>query len=151
VAENNEPQLKGFVQTCRQWLDDHGWQSGRATQIAIALEEAATNALFHGSLELDSETREEDRKKYRSLVTARLQQRPYCNRRITWKVAICNSQAQFVICDEGPGFDPTSLADPTAPENIEQPSGRGLLLMHTFFTRVQFNQEGNEVTLTAHN
>jgi anti-sigma regulatory factor (Ser/Thr protein kinase) len=55
---------------------------------------------------------------------------------------------EFVIRDEGPGFDPASLPDPTDPENIEKACGRGLLLMRTFMDKVDYNRTGNQVTLT---
>jgi anti-sigma regulatory factor (Ser/Thr protein kinase) len=53
----------------------------------------------------------------------------------------------ITICDEGPGFDPSSLPDPTDPENIGKISGRGLLLIRTFMDDVKFNDSGNEITL----
>jgi serine/threonine-protein kinase RsbW len=49
--------------------------------------------------------------------------------------------------DEGPGFDPNGVADPTLLENRERPGGRGLLLMRHFMTWVQFSRRGNRVTL----
>jgi len=62
-------------------------------------------------------------------------------------VEITPQMGRFVIRDQGPGFDPTSLPDPTAPENLEKVSGRGLLLMRTFMDEVHFNEVGNEVVL----
>ena len=46
-----------------------------------------------------------------------------------------------------PGFDPNSQPDPREPENIERPSGRGMLLMRSFMDRVEYNATGNMVTL----
>ena len=68
-------------------------------------------------------------------------------RRIHVLVTLSPSEARFVIRDEGPGFDPESVPDPTDPANLERESGRGLLLMRTFMDEVRFNQAGNEVTL----
>ena len=53
----------------------------------------------------------------------------------------------YTVRDEGPGFDPASLPDPTDPANLDRPCGRGLLLMRTFMDNVIFNDKGNEVTL----
>ena len=53
----------------------------------------------------------------------------------------------FVIRDEGPGFDVTTLPDPTDPENLLKPSGRGLLLIRTFMDEATHNATGNEITL----
>jgi serine/threonine-protein kinase RsbW len=55
-----------------------------------------------------------------------------------------------VLCeveDEGPGFDPERVPDPTLPENLHKPSGRGLLLMRHFTTWVCYHGRGNRVTL----
>jgi serine/threonine-protein kinase RsbW len=49
--------------------------------------------------------------------------------------------------DEGAGFDPRKVPDPCAPENLERPGGRGLLLMRSYMTWVRFNPCGNCVTL----
>ena len=52
-----------------------------------------------------------------------------------------------MIRDEGPGFDTTTLPDPTDPANLEKRSGRGLLLIKAFMSEVRHNARGNEVTL----
>jgi serine/threonine-protein kinase RsbW len=52
--------------------------------------------------------------------------------------------------DEGPGFDPGQVPDPTAPENWDKPSGRGLLLMRHFTTWMRYHGRGNRVTLCKH-
>ena len=51
------------------------------------------------------------------------------------------------VQDEGAGFDPAAVPDPTAPENRERPGGRGLLLMRAYATAVRYNDAGNCVTL----
>ena len=54
---------------------------------------------------------------------------------------------RFIIEDEGPGFDYENLPDPTAPENIELPHGRGVFLMQRLADRCTFNNGGTEVVL----
>ena len=59
-------------------------------------------------------------------------------------------QAEWVLVevrDQGAGFDPAAVPDPTAPENWERPSGRGLLLMRTYTSWLRFNRRGNCVRL----
>ncbi|MBC8354651.1 MAG: ATP-binding protein [Planctomycetes bacterium] len=113
----------------------------------VALEEALNNALYHGNLELDSQLREGDRAAYRSLVEERRHAEPYKSRKIHVAVRVEPDHGAFIISDEGPGFDPRELPDPTDPTNLEKPSGRGLLLMRTFMDEVAYNEEGNQVTL----
>jgi serine/threonine-protein kinase RsbW len=52
------------------------------------------------------------------------------------------------IEDDGPGFDLSAVPDPTAPENLERESGRGLLLMRAYMDKVEFQGRGNRVILT---
>jgi serine/threonine-protein kinase RsbW len=49
--------------------------------------------------------------------------------------------------DQGAGFDPRRVPDPLEPENLDKPSGRGLLLMQSYATWLRFNERGNRVTL----
>jgi len=51
------------------------------------------------------------------------------------------------VTDEGEGFDPSRVPDPTTPECITRPCGRGLFLMRTLLDEVHFNERGNSVTL----
>ena len=55
---------------------------------------------------------------------------------------------EFEITDEGEGFEEKEVNDPTEPENLLKPSGRGLLLMRAFMDMVRFNSKGNSVTLS---
>lgn len=51
------------------------------------------------------------------------------------------------VRDQGAGFDPTTIPDPTLPENLTRPCGRGLFLMRELLDEVWYNERGNEVTL----
>ena len=51
------------------------------------------------------------------------------------------------ITDEGSGFDPVDVPDPTAPENLERPCGRGLLLIRYYMTDVAFADRGSTITM----
>ena len=120
--------------------------SAESVRVCVALEEALNNALFHGNLELESALREHHTK-YRELVERRCAINPYQGRQIHVNVTMTRVMSKFVIRDEGRGFNPEDLPDPTAPENLEKGHGRGLLLMRTFMDEVNFNSAGNEVTL----
>jgi len=116
-------------------------------RVSVALEEALNNAIYHGNLELSSALRELDAAEYREIVRQRREQAPYCERKVHVRAEISRDEARFRIRDEGPGFDPQSLPDPTDPSNLDQPSGRGVMLMRTFMDEVVFEPCGNEVTL----
>ena len=54
----------------------------------------------------------------------------------------------FMVNDEGPGFDFEHLPDPTDPQNIEKPHGRGVFLMRALSDKVEFSENGAAVSLT---
>ena len=57
-------------------------------------------------------------------------------------------QLQFEVEDEGAGFDYDNLLDPTAPENLENPGGRGIFLIRHLADEVEFSNGGRNVLLT---
>ncbi len=115
-------------------------------QISTALGEAITNAIDHGNLELDSVLRDGS-SRYRDLGKQRSTEEPYCNRRVRVTSRLTPEQATYIIEDEGPGFDPTILPDPTHSANLLKSNGRGIMLIRTFMHEVRFNQRGNQLTM----
>lgn len=90
--------------------------------ILISLTEAVNNAMVHGN-KLDSQKK--------VLVTVKTD----------------DTSIHFTISDEGPGFDYDNLPDPTAPENIEKPNGRGVFLMKNLADGCNFEENGRVVEL----
>ncbi len=90
--------------------------------IRLALDEALTNAVRHGNASDPTKN-----------VTVEFTPEPH--------------QLVITIEDEGPGFAPEDVPDPTAEENLGRPHGRGVMLMRAYMTDVQFNDRGNRVTL----
>jgi DNA-binding NarL/FixJ family response regulator/anti-sigma regulatory factor (Ser/Thr protein kinase) len=139
------PQLVGYLQEHILRMGICG--EGEITRVGIALDEALVNALFHGNLELESELREQDNDSYHRMALQRLKESPYRNRRLFVRVSMNQERAEIIVRDEGRGFDPSTLPDPTDPANLEKVSGRGVLLMRTFMDDVTFNESGNCVTM----
>jgi len=90
--------------------------------VKLALEEALTNAIKHGN-------GSDPRRKFH--IDCRIDEQ----------------SAEIVVADEGDGFDPSSVPDPTAEENLERPSGRGIMLMRAYMDLVEYNDKGNSVRL----
>ncbi len=134
--------LQGTIRSRIERFDDT-----ELMQIGIALHEALINAMHHGNLEVNSELRDAGGEVYRELIEQRLKDAGYRDRRVFLTVNLSASELVCVIRDEGPGFDPKSVADPTAPQNLEKVSGRGLYLIWTFMDRVAHNETGNQITL----
>jgi len=59
-----------------------------------------------------------------------------------------NDEIRISVTDEGEGFDPAVIPDPTMPENIEELSGRGVFLMTKLSDSIKFNEKGNCVTMS---
>jgi serine/threonine-protein kinase RsbW len=106
--------------------EKHRFSPDNLFAIRLALEEAIVNAVKHGN-KLD----------------------PAKHVRIQYHIT--DQRAAITIEDQGTGFNPTELADPTADENLSRCCGRGILLMRNFMTSVIFNPAGNKVTLIKDN
>ena len=119
-----------------------------ALRVAMALEEALQNAFIHGNLEVSSKLREEaDMSAFQSLVRQRRQESPFKDRLTHVRICVTTDSAEFTIRDEGPGFDPKAIPNPTDPVYLDRPCGRGLWLIHAFFDEVRHNTQGNEITM----
>jgi CheY-like chemotaxis protein/anti-sigma regulatory factor (Ser/Thr protein kinase) len=116
-------------------------------RVTVALGEALTNAMVHGNLEIPSGLREGDGTSYRQMLEERGRQRPYRDRKVRVHAREEFGEARYMISDEGHGFDPSGLPDPTDPANLEKASGRGLFLIRTFMDEVYHNETGNEITM----
>ncbi len=113
--------------TAEEFAERAGFDEDTVQNIAMAVREAAVNAVLHGNAY--------DPTKH---ITA---------------VFEANSDALIVrIADKGPGLDPTAVPDPLAPENILRGSGRGIFLIKAFMDEVHFRQlhPGTELTLIKH-
>ena len=69
------------------------------------------------------------------------------SQRVMVEVTMAEGRLEATIRDQGSGFDPASIPDPTRPENVTRSCGRGLFLMRELLDEVSFNDRGNEVTL----
>jgi len=69
------------------------------------------------------------------------------DKKVTVEYFITDEAFEITITDEGGGFVPSELLDPTAEENLERPCGRGVMLMKAYMSQVAFNERGNRVTM----
>jgi serine/threonine-protein kinase RsbW len=99
-----------------------GWSPESAFGLRLALEEAIVNAHRHGNCCDPGKT-------------------------ITVSYDITPQRAVIRVRDEGPGFDPHCVPDPTNPDRISLPNGRGIMLMRAYLDDLAFNEQGNEVQL----
>ena len=69
------------------------------------------------------------------------------SKNVVVEIVMGEGRLQATVRDQGSGFDPTAVPDPTLPENLSRPCGRGLFLMRELLDEVWYNDRGNEVTL----
>jgi serine/threonine-protein kinase RsbW len=103
-------------------LEAEHWVQHDIFGVHLAMEEALVNAIQHGN---------------------RLDARK--NVHVSCRMA--PDRVQIEIADEGPGFNPNVLPDPTCSDRIHKPGGRGVMLMRAFMNRVEFNDKGNCVVM----
>ncbi|MFM7244304.1 MAG: ATP-binding protein [Planctomycetaceae bacterium] len=103
-------------------LDAHGWPEADVFAVHLAVEEAIVNAIVHGN-KLDPA------------------------KKVHVVCEVSSDRVLVSIADEGPGFDPTGIPDCTADDRLEAPGGRGVMLMRSFMTRIEYNPAGNAVVL----
>ncbi len=146
VLENEMSFIGPTIEHLQQNLPK--WSDRDRLQIGMALDEAITNAMQHGNLEVDSclrESEEEDR--YYQLIAERKSSSPYCHRRVRIEAEFSEQHLCVQISDDGQGFDPSTVIDPTDDENLHRVSGRGLFLINSFMDAVSHNGRGNQITM----
>lgn len=113
--------------------------------IELALDEALTNAMFHGNLDIPSQLKEQDFSAFYELAVRRLIEEPYASRRVEVIFSFDEKLAVFSIVDQGRGFDWRGYMN-MEPDS-EAAYGRGLLIIRTLANAVSYNEKGNRVTL----
>jgi YesN/AraC family two-component response regulator len=117
-------------------------------KLAICLQECLTNAIIHGNFEVDSSLKEEDWGKFDSLIREREADPAYGSKKVHVTFQQSPSLIQFTIRDEGNGFNPEQLPDPTDPESWLKLSGRGILFIRSYMDEVQWNEVGNVIVMS---
>ncbi len=118
--------------------------------VAVALDEAITNSIFYGCLEVPAGLRETDTGTdvFNQIVSERLEDPFYSNRAITIEMDLTPERVIYRIADQGPGFNPPDLKNSRIePADLSRLHGRGLLLISCFMDEVTFNSSGNEITI----
>ena len=103
-------------------LGEHGWASADIFSIHLAAEEAIVNAIVHGN-------------------------KLSADKKVHVECFVSPTVARIEITDEGDGFKPNEVPDCTQDDRLEVPNGRGVMLIHNFMTRVEYNEKGNHVLM----
>ena len=113
----------------RQVLDEllermhaEDWAQHDVYSVCLAMEEALVNAIIHGN-RLDAD------------------------KRVHVACRLAPDVVRIEITDEGDGFDLSAIPNPTDPDRLECPCGRGVMLIRSFMSRVRYNAKGNSVVM----
>lgn len=114
------------INTIERLIDDlrseHNIHEDAYGNILVAVTEAVNNAIQHGN-------------KYDP------------NKKVKINYELEEDTISFTVVDQGAGFDYYNLPDPTAPENLEKPTGRGVFLMKHLADQIIFSENGSMVEL----
>ena len=126
VINSNYEAAKELEDRIVEETSHYGYDEEIIFAVRLSLEEALTNAIRHGNL---GDTTKKIQVRYR----------------------VDSEAVEVFIGDEGKGFDPKNVPDPTFPDRLECPSGRGIMLMRAYMNEVVYNDRGNEVRLVKLN
>ena len=99
-----------------------GFEDEDLADLHIAIEEGLANAIKHGN-QLDA------------------------SKKVKIEGMVDGNKVRIEIEDEGEGFNPEDVPDPTLDENLDKPSGRGILLMRAFMDTIEYNDKGNRLRI----
>jgi serine/threonine-protein kinase RsbW len=102
-----------------------GYDEDRCFAVRLAFEEALVNAMKHGN----------------AMNPAR---------RVRLRYRVLADRVEIHVCDEGRGFNPCKVPDPTSEENLHKPCGRGIMLMRSYMDKVSYGGSGREVHMVKY-
>ena len=127
-----EKQLPTRLETIREAemevvnrLESLGYNEDICFAVRLAFEEAIVNAMKHGN-------------------------RMDPDRHVLLAYRASPERVEIRVRDEGDGFDPCGIPDPTADENLRKPCGRGIMLMRSYMDEVSYSSSGTEVLMVKY-
>jgi serine/threonine-protein kinase RsbW len=106
-------------------LEDLGYDEDTQFAIRLAFEEALVNAMKHGN-------------------------RMDPSREVQLAYRVAPDRAEIRVRDEGTGFSPQCIPDPTTDENLQRPCGRGIMLMRSYMDCIEYSSYGKEVYMVKY-
>lgn len=104
-------------------MEQNAWPMRDCFGVRLSLEEALVNAIKHGN-------RMDPAKK------------------VYIACELTDDEVTVVIEDQGDGFKIEEVPDPTEDDNLEKPGGRGIMLIRSFMTGFEYNEKGNQLTMS---
>jgi len=99
-------------------MEKYGYDEEDVFALKLSLEEALANAILHGN-QHNSE------------------------KKVHIRFLVNREKVDIYISDEGNGFNPLAVPDPTKEENLQRPNGRGIMLIRAYMNLLEYNPQGN--------
>ena len=122
VLSDRREDVEGLQQSLFAEMERRSYDETSCFAIRLGLEEALNNAFRHGN-------------------------KGDPGKSVTVDCRVDEKHVEIHVEDQGEGFDPDAVPDPTEDENIEIPSGRGIVLMKAFMTQVEIHPPGNKISM----
>ncbi len=113
---------KPIIDSVLEAMGQCGWPQPDAFSVHLALEEALVNAIKHGNQFAD-------------------------DKNVHVVCSVGSQRIRIEVTDAGEGFNLDDVPDPTADDRLEVPSGRGIMLMRSFMSHVEYHDPGNRVVM----
>ncbi len=123
ILPNNLAEVRRVQDDIETALQANRWGDTDVFAIKLAVEEALVNAIKHGN-QLDPD------------------------KKVRVGYAVTDDRFDITIADEGPGFDPADVPDPLDEINIERNCGRGVFLIRSFMTTVEYRNGGSTIVMS---
>jgi CheY-like chemotaxis protein/anti-sigma regulatory factor (Ser/Thr protein kinase) len=115
--------------------------------VTLAVHEAILNAIIHGNLGVPSTLKNEDGSRFETTLHHRQRDPSYGQRTVRVEYRADRTFAEYIVEDEGDGFDHRLLPNPSDPAALLEVSGRGLLIIRLTMTEVGWNERGNRIRM----
>ncbi|MEW6358542.1 MAG: SpoIIE family protein phosphatase [Planctomycetota bacterium] len=125
VLMTDPKEIQAVETVIRKAMERRGFGERDLFAVKLAIEEAIINAMKHGN--------QMDRHK-----------------QVVVDFSMNDNGITLEVEDEGPGFNPDQVPDPTSDENLELPHGRGIVLMRAYMDEISYNGKGNRVVMTKY-
>ena len=120
--DNDRHQAQSLMDEIMSKVEALGYDDHACFAIRLSLDEGLSNAINHGNANDPS-------------------------KHVDVAYVVNSKEMRVSIADEGQGFKPSEVPDPTEDVNLERPCGRGVVLMKAYMSEVEYNRRGNQVTL----
>lgn len=122
VIPNDTAAGRHVLEELLEQMSADRWVKHDVYSVRLAVEEALVNAVVHGN-------------------------RSEADKHVCIGCRLAPNVVRIEITDQGKGFDPTTVPDPTSPDRLGCPRGRGVMLIKAFMSRIKYNATGNVVVM----